>query len=133
MKKVLRLVLFYSIAIYSISRFSTGLSYGDNIKTLFLASAALTAATFFVKPILKLITLPINFITLGLSSWLIDVLMLYAVTIIVPGFSINSFVLNEFYYNGFVIPGFYFNQISAVFAVSFLLAFFVNTFSFICD
>ncbi len=41
-----------------------------------------------LKPILKLLTLPINFMTLGLFGLLINLLILYVATLIVPGFAI---------------------------------------------
>jgi putative membrane protein len=41
-----------------------------------------------LKPILKILTLPINFLTLGLFGLLINLLILYLATLIVPGFVI---------------------------------------------
>lgn len=46
----------------------------------------------FIKPLLILITLPINFITLGLFSFIINALMIMLVASIVEGFSIDGFI-----------------------------------------
>lgn len=44
-----------------------------------------------IKPIILLITLPVNIITLGLFSFVINALMLGLAAWVVPGFEINSF------------------------------------------
>ena len=45
----------------------------------------------FIKPFLVLLTLPINFITLGLFSFVINALMIMLVASIVDGFSVDGF------------------------------------------
>ena len=45
----------------------------------------------FVKPLLVLITLPINLITLGLFSFIINALLLMLTAYLTPGFEINNF------------------------------------------
>jgi putative membrane protein len=44
-----------------------------------------------IKPILKLLTLPITILTLGLFSWVINALMLILAANLVHGFDIDSF------------------------------------------
>lgn len=46
----------------------------------------------FIKPFLVLITLPINFISLGLFSFVINAPMIMLVASIVQGFSVSGFV-----------------------------------------
>lgn len=46
----------------------------------------------FIKPILILFTLPINFLTLGLFSFVINALMIMLVASIVKGFYVDGFV-----------------------------------------
>ena len=57
--------------------------------TLVGAGLVLALLQIFVRPILKILLLPINIVTLGLFSWLINVLILWLVTMIVPGFEIQ--------------------------------------------
>lgn len=45
-----------------------------------------------IKPILKLLTLPITLITLGLFSWVINALMLLLAAYLTPGFRIDGFL-----------------------------------------
>lgn len=45
----------------------------------------------FVKPILVLLTLPINIITIGLFTFVINALIILLVSQIVPGFRVDGF------------------------------------------
>jgi len=133
MKKILRTILFNIVGIYLASQILEGLSYNGIIKVLVLAGIALTLAGFIVKPIIKIITLPINFITLGIFSWLIDVFILYLVTVFVPKFTISSFAFSGFSYNGFSIPVMSFSLFWAFVLCSFVISILVGIFKYICD
>lgn len=55
-----------------------------------IASLVLTLLFSIVRPILKLLTLPINIITLGLFSSIINAVLLWLTTYLVPGFEIAN-------------------------------------------
>ena len=45
----------------------------------------------FIKPIVHLIALPISIITFGIAAFIINVLLLWGASMVVPGFEIVSF------------------------------------------
>jgi putative membrane protein len=45
-----------------------------------------------IKPVLSLLTLPINLITLGLFSFVVNALLFWLLAAFVPGFSISGFI-----------------------------------------
>jgi putative membrane protein len=45
-----------------------------------------------VKPVLGLLTLPINILTLGLFSFILNALLFWLLALIVPGFSVDGFL-----------------------------------------
>ncbi len=45
----------------------------------------------FIKPVLLILTLPINIITLGLFTFVLNALLVMFATVIVPGFAVASF------------------------------------------
>jgi putative membrane protein len=45
----------------------------------------------FIKPVIFVLTLPINIITLGLFSLIINALLILLAETIVPGFSVSGF------------------------------------------
>lgn len=59
---------------------------------LLIFTLILTIINFTVKPILKFITWPINFITLGLFHALLSVVLIIFISKITPGFVFASFL-----------------------------------------
>ncbi len=59
--------------------------------TLFIVSVVLIVFNIVLKPILKVITLPINIITLGLFGFIINALLVLLAANIVQGFTVDSF------------------------------------------
>jgi putative membrane protein len=79
------------IALFVAAWVLSGISYGDQWWTLFIAAAVFTIVNAWVKPILALLSLPFIVVTLGLFYFLINVLMLYLTDWIVPDFEIRTF------------------------------------------
>ncbi len=46
----------------------------------------------FIRPILQVIALPISILTFGISAFLINVALLWGISLVVSGFEITSFV-----------------------------------------
>lgn len=57
----------------------------------FFAAAALGILNSFFRPILIILTLPINILTLGLLTFLINALLLKMASGIIPGFEVRGF------------------------------------------
>lgn len=73
-----------------------------NWVTLIMASVVLSIVFGLIKPLLQVILLPINFVTFGLANLVITVGLLWLVTYLVPGFSIEPIIifgiaLNQFF------------------------------------
>ena len=56
-----------------------------------LAALILGAVNAMIRPIIIILTLPINILTLGLFTLVINVAMVSLVALIIPGFSIANF------------------------------------------
>jgi putative membrane protein len=69
-----------------------GLIYVESLQVLFLAALVLGILNAFVRPLLLLLTLPINILSLGFFTLVINAFLLYAVAGLVPGFEITSFL-----------------------------------------
>jgi len=57
----------------------------------FVAAIVLGAFNTFLKPVLKVLTLPLTILTLGLFSLVLNALLVLLATKIVPGFTIDGF------------------------------------------
>ncbi|MFB3926407.1 MAG: phage holin family protein [Syntrophales bacterium] len=57
----------------------------------FFAAAVLGILNVFFRPILLILTLPINILTLGLFTFIINALMLKMASSVIPGFDVTGF------------------------------------------
>ena len=64
----------------------------ENFTTAVLAAIVLGVVNTFIKPILSFISLPITIITLGLFAFVINAVILFIVSAVVPGVMIDGWV-----------------------------------------
>ncbi|KKS92983.1 MAG: hypothetical protein UW68_C0024G0008 [Candidatus Collierbacteria bacterium GW2011_GWB1_44_6] len=107
MKVFLRHVLINLLVIYLTDLFYPGFSILHDTKTLLSAAVIWLLLNKIVKPIIKLLLLPINLITLNLFSWVISLITLFLLQTIVGGISISAYHFPGFSSQGFAIPAFY--------------------------
>jgi len=103
LKSLLRAFFINLIAFWLLSNF-TGIVTIGSLKSLIVVSITLTLADAIARPVLKLITLPLNILTLGLFSGVITLVILYFVVTLVPGIYISGLTIPGFSGSGFVIP-----------------------------
>lgn len=85
------LITFLSIAILAF--WVPAVNY-SNWASLLIASIILTFLQAFVRPVLKILFLPINIVTLGLFSWVVSVFILWLTMVLAPGgFHVDQVVL----------------------------------------
>lgn len=56
-----------------------------------VTALVLGLVNIFIKPVLLLLTLPLNILTLGLLTLVINALMILLVSAVVPGFNVTGF------------------------------------------
>lgn len=79
-----------TLAVFALPYFVGGIAV-DTIPTALIVGAILVFLNMIVKPIVNLLTLPLNILTLGLFSLVINGAFFWAVTRVVPGFTVDSF------------------------------------------
>lgn len=121
-KKFLYRFFINILALYLLILIIPGLSLAGGLKPLFLCGIVLTFLNKLAKPFLKLLLLPFNLITLGLFSWLINVITLYLLTLIVPELKVAGFTFPGFSYQGFTIPALELNIFYTYILASFSLS-----------
>ncbi len=106
MRKLLRYYLINLTSLYAATRVINGLAYDGNIKTLLISGAVFAVINFLMVPLLKILFLPLNLLTLGLFAWLINVLAIYALTTAVSGFYILPYQFPGITAAGVIIPAY---------------------------
>lgn len=64
----------------------------SSFTTALLAAVVLGVVNTFIKPVLALITLPITLITLGLFSFVVNAVVLFIVSAVVPGLTLDGWI-----------------------------------------
>ncbi len=80
-----------SLIVYLIPKYVKGITV-DSFTAAIYVALAMGFLNSFVKPILKIISFPITFITLGLFSLLINVGLVYLVEAYIHGFHVAGFI-----------------------------------------
>lgn len=91
MMNILLKWIVFSIIILFIAWIIPGISV-DNFFSAMLVCIVIGLINAFIKPVVKLISLPINFMTLGLFSFVINALLLMFAGAITPGFEVEGFL-----------------------------------------
>lgn len=105
MRKILKALFVNSMVLYVTIALYAGLVYDNSLQTLFWASLAILVLDKTVKPMIKLLILPINVLTLGLFGWVAHVITMFLLTELVAGVAVAPFYFEGFAYQGFIVPG----------------------------
>lgn len=104
MKTVLRYFLINLVSLFITTKLITGLTYTGGVKSLLIGALAFMLINLLLVPLLKILFLPLNLLTLGLFAWLTNVLALYALTTIVSDFALIPYNFPGLTYGGVTIP-----------------------------
>ena len=90
MQIIVALVL-NAVALLATAYIVPGFQVAD-FTTALLAGIVLGVVNTFIKPVLSFITAPLNFVTLGLFTFVINAVVLFIVSAIVPGLKLSGWV-----------------------------------------
>ena len=122
MKKILRSFVINLVVLYLVDQAFLGFKLTGAFQGLLFTAAVLTGINLAIKPLVKLLLLPINLLTLGAFRWLANVISLYLVTLLVPYLEIVSFTFPGYVYQGFVIPEIYLAKLWVLIISSFFIS-----------
>jgi putative membrane protein len=121
MKGILRNIFLNFLTLLLIAKLIGAVTFKENYLVLLWAAFFLTLLNFLVKPLLNLLLMPINLLTLGAFRWVVNVLVLLMVVILVSDFKIIGFSFPGANFAGFVIPPIILTFFWALILVSFLI------------
>lgn len=107
MKAILRNVLLYAFALYLTQMVFAGLVLHGGVKTLIIGGILLAIGFKIIKPILSVISLPFNLLSLGLFSVFITAFILFLITLIYPQIDVRPFNFTGLSFWGIEIHKFY--------------------------
>src|SRR4030042_3099712 len=90
MKLLIKLLL-NIFTLWIVSYLVPGFNF-DSTQALIVTAIVIGVVNTFIKPVLQIIFIPLSIITFGITAFLINVVLLWAVSFIVPGFVIENFM-----------------------------------------
>lgn len=133
MKSLFRTILINSFSLFLLPYLLEGVKITGGIQTYFMAGFLLTILFLILKPILNIVALPLNFLSFGFFSSLINAIILYLMTLFINQVSISPFTFQGYSLSGFVIPKIYFNVFFAYLVSSFIFSFIVSFIKWIIE
>jgi putative membrane protein len=108
MKKILKYTLLIAFTLALQNQLWQNLTFSQNVWTIIKVAFILTVFEILLKPILKILLLPINILTLGLFRIVINTVGLYLAVFLLSDFRVNPIVINPFIWQGIAVPAFTF-------------------------
>ncbi len=123
MKYFLKTWVFYMVAIWIIKEWIPAFIVAGGWIHILIAGGILAILMLFIRPIIKILFIPINFLTLGLISWVVNVLVIYLLTLMAPNVSIIPWAYQGWSWQGFIIPSTTIPYLATLIIVTFALTF----------
>lgn len=90
MKLLIKLIL-NTFALVIVAYLIPGFFF-DSLWATIVSAIAIGIVNTIIKPILQILFLPLTIVTLGITAFLINVVLLWGVSFVVPGFHIANFM-----------------------------------------
>ncbi len=118
----LRSISINAASIYIVIQILSGvIFYVGGPKTIFTAAILISLANLFVRPLVNLLLLPVHLISLGLSRWVANLVVLYLVTLIEKNLIIHPFTSPRLDLNYLIVPPITFSSFGAFIVVTLTL------------
>lgn len=121
MRKITRQIILSIVSFFAISYFYPGFNF-EKTEVLIIASVVFGLLVLTIKPLLKLVSLPLNLFTFGLFSFFSGALIIFIVSFFVAGFAVVGFDFPGAEISGFSIPEFYFIPVFSALLASILVS-----------
>ena len=110
MRLFFRTVSINLLGIYLASQILSGIIvYIGGYQTLILAALVIAGINLVVRPVINLLLLPINLITLGMFRWISNLVTLFLATRLIPNLQIQPFDFAGSNIVGVIIPPIHFS------------------------
>lgn len=107
-----------ALSLFLVSLLFTGLSISGGFVNYLVAGALLAVFATILDPIVKIVTLPFNILTLGLLSFLTIMVALFILTIFYSPVTVNAFTFSGFSFLGLTIGHINFSRLLSFVVIS---------------
>ena len=107
-----------ALSLFLVSLLFTGLSISGGFMNYLIAGALLAVFSTILDPIVKVVTLPFNILTLGLLSFLTILVALFVLTVFYTSVTVNAFTFNGLSFLGLSIGHINFSRLLSFVVIS---------------
>lgn len=132
MKGLLRRFLISVMALVVASKLLPALLISGGLKGILTAGLAFMVADMILVPFIRILLLPLNLLTLGLFTWLSNVLALYFLVSFLPTFQLLPYEFAGANFGWVIIPPAHLSQFQVVIVASFLIGVIIHFVSWLC-
>lgn len=118
MKHYLRKLIIVFLSLYLAYSLVPTIRLGDDPKNIPIAIAAFFLVGIIIRPIFSLILIPLNIITVGLVSFALNTLTIFALTAFTPGVIVGAYSFPGANLGGIILQPTTLNQITTVLLIA---------------
>lgn len=122
MRHYLKSIIITVASAYMAYRLVPTISLGQDPRTPLIAIAGLWVISQLISPIFSLVLLPINLLTFGLLSIILNIAFIFALLNFLPGFTIGPYDFPGADVSGIILPAIYFNEVAAILLVAAIIS-----------
>lgn len=126
MKSLLRNFLINLGALWVTAEILPALVISGGIRGLVIGALAFMSMNLLLVPLLRILLLPLNLLTLGIFAWLSNVLALYLLASVIPNFQLIPYNFPGFDYQGFIVPAIELSTFQGAIVVSLVLGLIIH-------
>lgn len=126
MKTLLRNFLINLAALWIATKIIPGLTYTGGVKSVVLGALVFMVINWLIVPLLKVMFLPLNLLTVGIFGWAVNVIALYFLTVVYPQFHLSPFDFPGANFGALIIPPLSLNLLEVAILSSAVVGFISN-------
>ena len=103
------------------------INFGIDLKNIALFAGGIWVISQLINPIFSVVLLPINLLTFGLLSYILNIAFVFALINFLPGFSVSAYNFPGANIDGLILPQVSFNQMGTILVVALIITFVQKT------
>ena len=118
MRHYLKSLIITAATFYIVYTLIPAINTGHNPKTILMLIGGLWLLAHIVDPIFSLVLLPINILTLGLVSFILNIALIYGLSYFQRDFYISPYYFPGASVQGIILPSMFFNSMATLVLVA---------------
>lgn len=123
MRHYLKSIIITIAAAYIAYRLVPTISVGYDPRNILMVLGGIWVISQLINPVFSLVLLPINILTFGLVSLLMNVAFIFALLNFLPGFTVEAYYFPGANIEGIILPEMYFNRIATIILAAVIITF----------